>query len=99
MDKKFLREKQMFELVEQWQNSKQPKKEFCNQNLVNINTFQYWLQKYRKKTKQAGFIPVKLTDSGFDRHQQAIKLKYPNGVTAEVPANTDINILRYLILG
>lgn len=99
MDKKFLREKQMFELVEQWQSGDQSKKEFCNHNLININTFQYWLQKYRKKTKQAGFIPVKLTNPSYGTLQQEIKLKFPNGVIAEMPTNTDINIIRHLITG
>ncbi len=93
------RQKEMFKLAEQWKKSTLTKKQFCLEHSLNINTFTYWAQKYRKnkqKSNNSNFIELKISDNSLQNNSQ-IRLNYPNGVQAEIPANTNINIIRSLI--
>ena len=98
--KKRNQEKIMYSLVKQWINGTQYKKEFCAEHTINKNTFNYWLQKFRKKQKQSSksnFIELKISDKIPTSNSKTIRLTYPNGVLAEISADTNIDIIRSLI--
>ena len=94
------RQVQMFKLVEQWQNSSQSRKQFCREHSININTFIYWTQKYKKyqsENNNSNFVELKITENNPKKSDTPIKLIYPNGVQAEISANTNIGLIRSLI--
>ena len=94
------RQVQMFELVEQWRNSSQNRKQFCRDHSININTFTYWQQKYKKNesgNNNSKFVELKITKNKPKISDSPIKLIYPNGVQAEIPTNTNIALIRSLI--
>ncbi len=98
--KNLQRQIQMFKLVEQWQNSTQNRKQFCRDHSININTFIYWSQKYKKNESEnnnSKFIELKITENKPQTSDFQIKLIYPNGVQAEISANTNIGLIRSLI--
>ena len=98
--KNLQRQKEMFKLVEQWQNSTQNKKQFCRDHSININTFIYWTQKYKKNMSEnnnSNFVELKISEDKPKISDDQIKLIYPNGVQAEIPTNTNIGLIRSLI--
>ena len=54
----------MFLIIEQWQQSGLPKKEFCVQHKIANATFHYWYKKYKKKDSMelTPFIPIRLKE-------------------------------------
>ena len=98
--KNIQRQNQMFALVEQWHNSSQNRKQFCRDHSININTFIYWTQKYQKnqhENNNSKFVELKITENKPKISDSQIKLIYPNGVQAEISANTNIELIRSLI--
>ena len=98
--KNYQRQVQMFDLVEQWQRSSQNRKQFCRDHSININTFTYWQQKYKKNESEnnnSKFVELKITENKSKISDSQIKLIYPNGVQAEIPTNTNIGLIRSLI--
>ena len=84
----------MFSLVEQWKVSNQSKILFCKNNSINIHTFDYWYFKYKKQNASTNFIeikPPKTITTG------KLRLTYPNGVSIELPENTNLALISSLI--
>ena len=95
---KFERESQMYSLVEQWQNSSVSKKEICRKNNMNIYTFNYWLEKYRKKNKPSEFIEVKtLPEQTNTASSLTVKFTFAGDVSAEVPSEIAVKFMHQLI--
>lgn len=57
-------QQKMFGVIEEWNKSNLPIKEFCIQHQLANATFHYWLKKYRNKDLQnpTGFIPVRVKE-------------------------------------
>ena len=57
-------QQKMFGVIEEWNKSSLPIKEFCIQHQIANATFHYWLKKYRNKDQQkpAEFIPVRVKE-------------------------------------
>ena len=91
------RKKQMYSLVEKWQNSSSLKKEFCLENNVNLGTFNYWLNKYRKN-KSSEFIEIN-PDSNYSdlESNTVVRFKFSGNISAEVPAELAIRFMHQLI--
>jgi hypothetical protein len=55
-------QQKMFSVIEEWNKSSLPIKEFCIQHQIANATFHYWLKKYRNKDQQKPdvFIPVRV---------------------------------------
>jgi len=43
------KKEQMYSLVEIWQSGTQSKTAYCQSIQINIHTFTYWVQKYKKE--------------------------------------------------
>lgn len=87
----------MFALVEQWEQSKQTKILFCEQQGIVKSSFYYWLKKYhREQSVSSGFVPV-LVRRSFSELNQAIEVHYPSGVSVRVPAGSSVTLLKTLI--
>lgn len=92
------RQQEMFKIVELWQNSKMSKKELCLQKQINQNTFEYWVQKYKKSnTKNNLFVKLVTDNTSSTLSEQTIELQYPNGVTLKLPPQTEIGFIQKLI--
>lgn len=94
---KVSRKDEMFALIEQWKQSNQTQKLFCQQQGIALSCFYYWKKKYRKdQSGLAGFVPVlvKDTSSGI---REAIEINYPSGVTVRVPSGSSVPLLKTLI--
>jgi hypothetical protein len=93
---RFTREESMYGLIREWQNSSSSKKRFCDQAQVGIHTFNYWLKKFKDKSVNPGteFTEFKITDRN---NPSSIRLNFPNGVVAELPANYDYKLVHFLI--
>lgn len=62
---------QMFEMIEQWQQSGLTKKAFCEQQSIKHHSFFYWYKRYRQK------------QSGIDNNESAfLKLQVASPVAA-----------------
>lgn len=95
--KRLKTEKEMYPLIEQWQNSTKSRKEWCEQHDIAPHVFHYWLQKYREQYNQApAFIPLqteKLTTTG----NHVIEIHYPNGVYLRLEKPVSPNLLQQYI--
>lgn len=86
---------EMFALIEQWKESSEPRKAFCQRHHIAPSTFSYWCTKYAKvngTSQQAGgFVEVQpsLRDS--------LEVIYPNGVKIKLPQDVSLSDLRTLI--
>ena len=81
---------QMFPLVERYESSDQPQKEFCEIHGINIVTFQYWLKKYREQnstqsTHSFQQIQVLSDQVGDNQHIRHIEISTSSGVTIKIP--------------
>jgi hypothetical protein len=94
---KVSRKDEMFALIEQWKQSNQTQKLFCQEQSIALSCFYYWQKKYRKdQSGPAGFVPVLVNDttSGI---REAVEIHYPSGVTVRVPTGSSVTLLKTLI--
>lgn len=93
---RYSRKESMFALISEWQNSTISKKKFCEQAVVGIHTFNYWLKKFNSQNKNSnpGFTEFKIIDKS---NIPIIRLNYPNGIVAELPSGCDYGLLHFLI--
>jgi len=93
---------QMYPLVEQWQNSKYSKSEFCSEHEMNIHTFTYWIQKYQndqstdaKNTASTdSFISLAVSSPAATSTPSFVR--YPNGVELhllDLPSASTLSVL------
>lgn len=83
--------KEMSMIVEQWQESGMTQKDFARSHEIKLSTLRYWIRKSRDEFSGGDFIPLNLSSG------QAIRLFYPNGIEIELPAQTPVHVIRYLI--
>lgn len=91
------RQDEMFALIDQWKQSNQTKKLFCQQKGIAPSNFYYWQKKYhQEQTGSVGFVPVlvKGSSSGLS---QSIEVHYPSGVSVRVPSGSSVTLLKTLI--
>ena len=57
-------QEKMFGVIEQWNQSELPIKEFCIQHQIVNSTFHYWLKKYRVRGQESSgsFIPIRVKE-------------------------------------
>lgn len=93
------RQQQMYEFVEQYKNSNQSKEKFCKEKSINLHTFEYWYQKFKKSTEVEKFIEIKPARQNTKNQNtsKTIKLSYPNGIIAEIPTDIKAEIIQTLI--
>lgn len=54
---------EMYDLVEQWQQSGVSQKQFSCERNIKLPTFMYWVKKYRlNKQDDPGFAPIAISD-------------------------------------
>lgn len=88
------RHQKMLELVAAWQQSGLTQKDFATQQNIKLFTFRYWIQKHHQLQAQqpnGSFVELSpVTSAG-------MIIRYGNGTSLELPANTPINLIRQLI--
>ncbi len=85
---------EMFALIEQWQESNQSQKDFCQEHEIKLATFHYWQKKYRQREQdnRSGFIPKEISSSG----ARVVEIRYPKGMILQLPA-LDLKLLKQLV--
>lgn len=77
--KKVRSKEEMYPLIEEWQQSGQSQKQFCEQKQLPKSVFIYWLQKYRKQQDSlSGFAAVEVTGQRSGRPY--LEVEYPGGM-------------------
>ncbi|HSH18938.1 MAG TPA: hypothetical protein VLA03_00720 [Draconibacterium sp.] len=99
---------EMYLAIELWKASGLTQIKFCAHEKLSVNTFGYWLRKYKKEKSHPAdsvsempqkFIPVKVTQLN-NSHiigDGRIEVSFPNGVQLNCPAGIDIQQLKTLI--
>ncbi len=97
----------MYNLVQDWESSNQSKSDFCKSAAINIHTFTYWHQKYKKEIKKdavpfqgsqgQNFLPLQVDKYSVVASAITIDFHYPNGVRLSVPQSVGISYLTQLL--
>jgi len=83
--------KEMFSIVEQWQQSGMSQKAFSRANGINVYTLRYWINKSSQRQNElSGFVQLK------EPAVADICLRYPNGVELLLPAHTPMSLIKGL---
>ena len=83
------RKEKMTNLVEQWQEAGQPKKEFCKQHGISIAKFDYWRRKQNELQSPnhptAPFLEItqELMEEKFQR-KAIVELNFPSGLCLKI---------------
>jgi hypothetical protein len=81
--------------IKEWERSSQTKKSFCKTRGLALSVFYYWQKKYREEIQPGGFVPIDMAvppvGSG------VVEIKYPNGVTLCLPADTPSSAIRQYV--
>lgn len=65
------------EHLESWKFSGVSQRKYCEKNGINVNTFQYWCQKFKKiDTKDASFIRLNIKHDNNSTFEITIRNKY-----------------------
>jgi hypothetical protein len=87
-------QEQMFQLVEEYQQSGRSQKEFCSQQGISLAKLNYWISKYRQERQpSAGFFKIDTIPAPV---QQPLEICYPNGVKLTT-TGADLSLLSQLI--
>ena len=81
----------MLALVEQWQDSGQSRKDFCQLHDIKVSTLSYWIKKSEEQIGGIGFKQILPSQVSSGR----IDIIYPNGV--RVSTDGDLSLLARLI--
>ena len=92
----------MFNLIQEWESSREPIKSFCRSKGIKSPTFHYWLKKYRHSSKGSfqsvvPSTPAPLTDTTPTATCHYIQISFPNGVSVQVEQGVSISWLQALI--
>ena len=86
--------KEMYALIEQWQQSQKTQAAFCHEHDIAYHVFVYWLKKYRGQHGQNGnFLAMEVTN----HEHTGIEILYPNGSDIQLPRTVGIHELKQLI--
>jgi hypothetical protein len=84
------RSRQMYALIEKYQNSRLSQKAFCQQEDLPYSTFTYWLKKYRGFKQATGtaqdFIPVKINERSPEKQSNRCEIEFPGGIVIRIGA-------------
>lgn len=84
--------KEMFSIVEQWQQSGMSQKAFSLANGINIYTLRYWInQSHQQQSVSSGFVQLN------EPAVADICLRYPNGVELLLPVHASLSLIKGLI--
>ena len=87
---------EMYQLVEDYQNSGKTQKEYSREAGIGYAKFNYWVCKYRARhpSSATGFIKIETLQ---DKQQpQDLEVLYPNGVKLKV-TGADLSLISQLI--
>ena len=95
MNKVEERRQQMLALVDEWRGSGQTQKAFAADRNIKLFTLRYWIHKFKEVEKQiegnGSFVQLSPVGS------PGMIIRYANGISLELPANTPLHIVRQLI--
>jgi hypothetical protein len=82
MQKNFELQQQMFEMIQQWQQSGLSQKAFCEQRALAPYKFYYWYKRYRRQDaainkSSRSFIKLKIQNHSL---ASTAEIYFPNGV-------------------
>ena len=87
-------------LIEEWKESNESQKAFCNRLGLNINTFTYMRGKFLKKDDKyrvAKFIPVAVKDANMPIDLKEIILESANGIKLRIPTSINLETFKQLL--
>jgi len=90
-------------LMERHQMSGLTVQAFCMEELLNPVTFYYWRKRLRmnENPEPSLLVPVNINRKAFPdsaTDSNTIELNYPNGVRLSVSCQSDLNLIRELIM-
>ena len=75
----------MFELVEQWQQSGKSQKQFILEHDIKLATFGYWVKKYRQHhAGEIGFAKVELGQAPGTTTSAKIEIELAGGIVVRI---------------
>lgn len=91
---------EMFPLIEEWESSGLPQKEFCIDRRIKPHIFWYWLRQYRDSKQHpgkeaGGFIPVEV--EGPATPAVLAEIIYPDGTRLVFKERVSLAVLRELV--
>lgn len=89
--------KEIFRIIEQWEQGSESKKTTCKTHNLTIRKFDYWLKKYHSSKKTTDFIEIKPKKNKVKK-EQIVKFHFSGGVLAEVPSSLAIDFMNQLIV-
>jgi len=76
---------EMYDLVEQWQQSGLSQKQFSTEHNIKLPTFMYWVKKYRmNKQDDPGFARVELSQHSLSSTTARIEIALADGVVIRI---------------
>lgn len=91
----------MYPLVAAWYASGESKSSYCTARQLNVHTFTYWVDKYRKDQAEANteiesghFIRLAVDGS---QSLAGLELIYPNGVRLQLSGQPSMDYLSNLV--
>lgn len=85
--------KEMFPLIEEWENSNESREAFCHRHNLQLSTFSYWRSRYIKSKVRPATSFVELQPNlGED-----LEIIYPNGVKIRLTGNSPLSQIQALI--
>jgi len=89
-------------MVERRQSSGLTVLAFCEAENINLATYYYWHQRLRFKESEetSMLVPISIEKARqqSESNRENLELTYPNGVRISVPAHSELNLIRELIL-
>ncbi len=76
---------EMYDLVEQWQQSGMSQKQFSCEHNIKLPTFMYWVKKYRlNKQDDPGFARVELSQHSLSSTTARIEIALADGLVVRI---------------
>jgi hypothetical protein len=91
--------RQMFEMIEQWQQSGLSQKAYCEQQSIKHHSFYYWYKCYRRQhadmdNKSSSFIKLQIAKPVMSG---SVEINYPGGIRIIFHDPISSNYLKALI--
>jgi len=89
------RQREMFSLIEEYQQSGQSQNQFCAEKNLPKSTFLYWLKKYRRdKSPTSGFIPLHFSHKHYSGDYS---IELPNGIRIHLNGPEGLDLIANVI--
>jgi len=90
---------QMFDMIEQWQQSGLTKKAYCDQQSIKHHTFYYWYKRYPQQhadtdNKSSSFVKLQIEKS---TATPSVEICFPGGIRVLFHDPVSSNYLKTLI--